>query len=137
MIPKLRILFIGILCVTAMGCVQSNDPESVLNDYFDIMETFINKMEKPDKAGEVADAMNTFSGQMKALIPRIASMKKQYPDIKNLKDGVPEKYRALSEKNEQLARKFVAAMSQTLAYMEDPRVKRAQKRFEKVLGQML
>ena len=115
--------FLFILNLTACGGKYS-DAEEVMDAQATAMENYIDAMEQAEGAEDVVAAINGFTNEMKALIPRMKEMMAKYPEIGDAQAPTGE-LQALSEKMKELSGKMQETMMKAMEYMQDPGVQKA------------
>ena len=129
------ILTIISLFLILSACRGGDTPKSVMSDYFDVVENYVNNMEKTDSADDVVDAIETFFKKMKALTPRIKAIMEKHPELlKGMKGGkLPEEYKELNDRSQKIMQRLARSFSVIMKYDNDPKVKEAEKKLIKYL----
>jgi hypothetical protein len=132
---KLFSLLVVGLFLLAYACGGGgDDPKSVMNDYFDVMEGFINGLDKADNADAVVAAMEKFAAKMKELKPRMMALEEKYPELKKMKQGqMPEEFKEFEDRFKELMPKMMGIFGKIAQYANDPKVLEAQKKLEEVM----
>jgi len=113
------------------ACGGGDTPKSVMNDYFDLMDNYLNGMEKADSADDIVDVLETFSKKMETLAPRMKAIMEKYPELKGMKGGkLPEEYKDLNDRMQKMMPRMVGIFGKMMKYGNDPKVKEAQKKFQ-------
>nr|WP_319494880.1 hypothetical protein [uncultured Desulfobacter sp.] len=105
------------------GSALGGEIGDVIRQQADVMEQFVNNLEKANSAQDVAKAVDAYTADMKELIPRIQSLDEIYPEYKEGK--VPKELEKDGKRLEDLAVRMPAAMMKTASYMSDPAVQKA------------
>ena len=97
------ILTIISLFLILSACGGGDTPKSVMNDYFDLMDNYLNGMEKADSTDDIVDVLETFSKKMETLAPRMKSIMEKHPELKGMKGGkLPEEYKDLNDRMQKI-----------------------------------
>jgi len=133
---KLFSLLVVGLFLLAYACGGGgDDPKSVINDYFEVMEGFINGLEKAGSADDVAAAMEKFTAKMKELKPRMMALEEKYPELKKMstEGKMPEEFKEFEGRMKELMPKMMGLFGKIAQYATDPKVVAAQKKFEEIM----
>ena len=121
------------LILSACGGVDT--PKSVMNDYFNVLEDYLNGMEKADSADDIVGVIETFSNKMKALSPRMKTIMEKHPELKGMKGGkLPEEYKELNDRMQKMMPRMMGIFGKMMKYGNDPKVKEAQKKFQEAMS---
>mgnify|MGYP001615852654 FL=1 len=125
-----RLLLISTLLLTlfSVGCGSdsSSEAESLMKKQAVVTESFVEAMTGAGSADAVAGAIETYTRDMKELIPDIRAFQEKYPDYSD--DNMPEKAREYARRLQDASAKVPAAMMKTGQYMSDPKVREAMTR---------
>lgn len=132
---KLFSLLVVGLFLLAYACGGGgDDPKSVMNDYFDVMEGFINGLDKADSADAVVAAMENFAAKMKELKPKMIALEEKYPELKKMKQGqMPEEFKEFEDRFKEMMPKMMGIFGKIAQYANDPKVQEAQKKLEEAM----
>ena len=131
------ILTIISLFLILSACGGGDTPESVMNDYFDLMEDYMNDMEKADSADDIVDVLEAFSNKMKTLAPRMKAIMEKHPELKGMKGGkLPEEYKDLNDRMQKIMPRMIGVFGKMMKYGNDPKVKEAQKKFQEAMSSL-
>ncbi len=111
------------LLVFTCGASPGDDAVDVIKAHADVMEKFVDNLEKATSAQDVAKTIDAYTAAMQELIPRIQSLNEKYPEYKSGK--VPKELEKEAERLEDLAARVSSAMMKTVSYMMDPAVQKA------------
>ncbi len=129
------ILTIISLFLILSACGGGDTPKSVMNDYFNVMEGYLNGMEKADSADDIVGVIETFSNKMKTLAPRMKSMMEKHPELKGMKGGkLPEEYKELNDRMQKIMPRMMGVFGKMMKYGNDPKVKEAQKNLQEAMS---
>ena len=78
------ILTIISLFLILSACGGGDTPESVMNDYFDLMDNYLDGIEKADSADDIVDVLEAFSKKMERLAPRMKAIMVKHPELKGM-----------------------------------------------------
>jgi len=137
MLQKLGLVFI-LICLMPFfsNCGGKYDEVISLNgEFVEVMEDYVENLDKADSAKTVAAAMNDFSDKMDDLAPRLKEMAQKYPELKDPKN-LPDELRASQKKSEELGKRMAGSMMKMMQYMMSPEVQAAQQRMSQVMGSM-
>ena len=124
--------FLTILFLT-IGCGDKYSAANKMNERFiDLMELYVEDLNKADNAKEVAKAMNRYADSLEDLWPKMQELSEKYPELRD-KDNPPEELKESQKRAEEVSRKMAGAMMKTMPYMRDPEVQKAQQRFGAVM----
>jgi hypothetical protein len=133
---KLFSLLVVGLFLLAYACGGGgNDPKSVMKDYFDVMEGFVNGMEKAGNANDVVAVMEKFVVKMKDLKPRMKAVEEKHPELKKMgMDGkFPEAFKEFEGRFNELMPKMMGSFAKVAQYASDPKVVEVQKKLEEIM----
>ncbi len=133
----LTICMLAGLLIAFQACGGGNDPKSVMGDYLTIMDGYIGDMEKSETAEQVAEATNNCADRMEAIVPRMKAMMEAHPELKDMRgENVPEEFSEYSEKIKSMGPRMMGLMGKLMQYGNDPVVKEANQRFQKVMSSL-
>lgn len=111
-----------------IGCGDKYSDANKMNEKFiNLMESYIEDLNKADNAKEVAKAMNRYAKGMEDLWPKMQKLSEKYPELKD-ENNPPEELKESQKRAEEVSKKIFAAMMKTMPYMMDPEVQKAQQR---------
>lgn len=111
------------LLVFGCGSSPADDAADVIKQQADVMQAFVDALEKADSAQDVAKAIDTYTAGMQKLVPKIKQFSEKYPEYKEGK--VPKELEKEGQRLEELSARMPAAMMKTASYMMDPAVQKA------------
>ncbi|MEZ4598587.1 MAG: hypothetical protein R2940_02220 [Syntrophotaleaceae bacterium] len=121
-IVLLSILFTA-LFMTACSSDGTGDLESLMKKQADVMEKFVDGMEKAQSADDMVKVIETYTAGMKELIPQLQEFQKKYPDFEN--GVVPKGLEDEVQRVEQASSRFSSAMMNSMRFMMDAKVQEA------------
>ncbi|MEJ2154072.1 MAG: hypothetical protein P8X96_01950 [Desulfobacteraceae bacterium] len=124
------LLCLGTACSILTACGGSADYSDVIEvneQYIDLLETYVGKLDEAADAPAVADAMHELADGLEVLMPRMKELMGKYPELKD-EDQQPERVKALTQKAAEVAKQFVRSMPKVMPYMNDADVREAQAR---------
>ncbi len=135
-----KVIFSGLFffIMTAMVCYSGgkyDDAVKVNDEFFGIMEKFVNTLEKADSADSVAKAMNGFADGIDLITPKMKKVLEKHPELKDQKT-IPEELKALQKKGEALQKKFSQSFMKAMQYGQDAKVQKAQQRISNAMMAM-
>jgi predicted nuclease with TOPRIM domain len=122
-----------VACGGGGGGGKYADAKKAMGDMFDHMEKLATDLDKAEDAKAVAAALNTFNDAMEKLKPKIQELEKKYPELQD-EANLPEELAEYSKKMEEMGPKFATAMMKIMQFADDPDVKAANEKFEKVFS---
>jgi methyl-accepting chemotaxis protein len=129
-------LFVFVLGITACGggagSAKYGDVKSMLNEFNDATENWIEAMDKADTAKKVADALSDYAKKMTALRADMTKMEEKYPELKDMADP-PAELAEEAAKMEELMSKMMSIMMKVSQFADDPEVQKAQAAFEEAM----
>jgi len=132
-----RILIVSMLFTALLAfqaCGGGNDPKSVMGDYLTVTEGYITEMEKCESAQDVVKATDNFAEKMKTMAPRLKAMIEANPELKGMKaNQLPEGFEQYKSRFESLGPRMMGIMGKLMQYANDPEVKAANERLQKVM----
>ena len=129
-------LAMAILWISACGSDKYADAKSLMKEQTRVAVDYVNGLEKASNANDVAQVINTYTDDMKALIPRVKEFRKKYPELSSMSPSsdVPEDVKAHMEKLQDAMNKIQSATMNLMKYMMDPKVQKAMQRMGSELG---
>jgi hypothetical protein len=97
-----------------------------------IMDNFVSKVEKADSGPEVAAAINSFADEMEKMKPRMKELEQRYPELKD-QSNPPAELAPIMKKSQDMWQRMGAAMMKIAQYGNDPDVKKAQDRLQRIM----
>ena len=137
MLQKLLLVLV-LICLMPFfsNCGGKYDEVVSLNgEFVEVMEDYVENLDKADSAETVAAAMNDFSDKMEDLAPKMKEMAQKYPELKDSKN-LPDELRASQKKSEELGKRMAGSMMKMMQFMMSPEVQAAQQRMSQVMGSM-
>jgi predicted DNA-binding protein (UPF0251 family) len=131
LLKGLSLITLAVFIVAFVACSGSGQyaaEKKLMKQASDVMGDFISGMEKADNAKEVASVLNTFADKMTGLAPKMKEMEKKYPKI----EEAPEELSVMMKDIEAMQQKMMGAMMKIMQYQDDPDVKAAQEKLEKI-----
>ncbi len=124
----LAIFIVAFVACSGSGGGQYAAEKKLIKQASDIMEDFVSGMEKADNGKEVASVLNKFADKMSELAPKMKELEKKYPEI----EEAPEELSVVMKDVEAIQQKMMGAMMKIMQYQNDPDVKAAQEKLEKI-----
>ena len=122
-----------ILLVYACGG-GGDDPKAVMSDLLDTMEGFFEGLDKAENAEDIVAAMEKFSSNMQALVPKMKALREKF-DLTGMKDGnLPEEFKEFEERFKAIQPKFMGIMGKIVKFANDPKVQAAQQKMMEALS---
>ncbi len=138
MIKKTALLSISAIIIL-FGCSKAKDEYSdikrVMRDGITINTSFADSMEKAKNGKDVAAAIDNYTAGMKKLVPMMKNMDMKYKSM-NLKnpEKAPAELKSLVKDNNKVTKRMIKALSGLVEYANDPDVRKAQEKFQKVMA---
>lgn len=123
------------LTFAACGGGKYGDMKEAMNAQAKAMEKYINAMENAGSAQDVVAAVNTFTSDMKVLMPKMKKAVAQYPEVVG-KSEPPEELKAEVDAMKAVSGKMQGAMMKIMQYMQDPAVQKAMEEQGKIMMEM-
>lgn len=118
------------------NCGGKYDDVVSMNDQFvEVMEDYLQDLDKADSPKAVAAAMNDFADKMEDLGPKLKEMAQKYPELNDPKN-LPDELRANQKKAEELGQRMAGSMMKMMQFMTSPEVQAAQQRMAQSMGSM-
>lgn len=114
------------------GGGKYGDAKKAMGEMMENMNNLASSLDKADDAKGVAAALNKFCDAMEKLKPTIEELEKKYPELED-EANLPPELAEYQKQMEEIGPKFGAAMMKIMQYADDPDVKAANERFEKVM----
>ncbi len=128
----LAVTVLFVLTFAACGSSKYGDIKEVMNAQAKAMEKYINAMESAGSAQDAVAAINTFTSDMEALIPRMKKTMEQYSEILG-KSEPPAELQTEAEAIKAASGKMQGAMMKIMQYMQDPAVQKAMEEQGKIM----
>ena len=123
-----------------MGCSSEKyaDINALMKAQTDAAEQYVSGLEKAENADDVAGVINTYTDNMKDLIPKVQEFWKKHPDLPSNpnEDGTPDEYKKEMKRFQEAMGKIQSATMKLMKYMMDPKVQQAFQRMGKEMGQL-
>ena len=134
---KCRVLGVGLFValLTVAGCSSKGkyaDAKQVQEDHIRATESYLSALDKAGSAAAVAKAMNSYADDMAKIMPKMKKIAEKYPELKPGND-VPEEFKELAQRAEQVGQKMGSMMMKVMPYMQDPEVQKAQQRMHECM----
>ena len=126
LVPFFCFLFLSSLLSGCGG--KYSDAVEANEAFIEMMEAYVESLEKADGAEDVAKAMNRYADAMEDLLPRMKHIAEKYPEL-NDQNNPPEELKESQKKSEEVGRKMIITMVKAKPYLSDPEVQKALKRF--------
>jgi len=108
----------------------------VMDKMIKATEVYIVALEKSMTADEVVAATDTITGKMTELRPKIKKINEKFPELNSL-ENPSAGFKAYADRIKGLMEKMEGLMMSKIApFASDPKVKAAQERHNKVMGEM-
>ena len=135
---KKKVLFASVcllvLSFLILGCKDKYAEANKLNnEYTELVQTYINDLEKAASAADVAKAINRLADGQQDLWPRMKKLSEKYPELQN-KSNLPAEIEESQKEAEEMGKKMMATMMKIMPYMGEPEVQKAQKRLQEVMA---
>ncbi len=129
------LLVVGLFLLVYACGGGGDDPKSVMKDYFDVMDGFVNGLEKAGSADDVVAVMDKFVVKMKDLKPRMKAMEEKYPELKKMgaEGKFPEAFKEFEGRFKEMMPKMMGVIGKISQYANDPKVVEANKKFEEIM----
>ena len=105
--------------------------KKVFNEQIQIMDEFVTGLEKADDAKAVAKVLNKYADGLEKLVPAQNELFKDFPELKDQKEP-PAELKEEGEKMQKITERMSSAFMKLFQYSDDPDVKKAQERLEKI-----
>ena len=115
------------------GGGKYSDAKPVIEEMAVSFEKFIVGLEKAADADSVAAALDSYSNVVVKLAPKVKTVMKKYPELKD-ETTHPEELKPLLRKMDDLTKRMAGLFGKIGQYSEDPKVKAALERWEKTMG---
>ncbi len=128
-----KTIFVPVLCFLAVAFLLNGcggkyaDAKKLNEEYIELMETYTEEIEKAGSAKDVAKAMNRLADGLEKNWPKMQKLAEKYPELKD-KNNPPEEMKASQERAKEVGKKMAGSFMKMMPYMNDPEVKKAQKR---------
>lgn len=133
---KAAVVFLLAVGLTGFfGCTKGGkyaDAQDVMGRSVEIMENFINGMEKAEDSQAVVKTLNAFSADMSALKPKLKAVEEKHPELKD-QEIPPEELKPMVEKINALSSRMTNAMMKLMQFQDDPEVQKAQEAMNKAM----
>jgi len=133
---KFPVLFFSVLAFSLMvaGCGGKYSDAKKLNaEYVELVQVYMEDLDKADNAKAVAKAINRFADGMEGLWPKMQKLSEKYPELKDKKNP-PEELQESQKAAQEMGVKMMGSMMKLMPYMNDPEVRKAQKRLQEAMG---
>ena len=129
------LLVVGLFLLVYACGGGGDDPKSVMNDYFDVMEGFVNGMDKAGSADDAVAVMEKFVVKMKDLKPRMKAVEEKYPELKKMgaEGKLPDAFKEFEGRFNELMPKMMGAFGKIAQYATDTRIVEANKKLEEIM----
>ena len=133
-----RGLFLSLLCALAVsfliaGCGgKYADAKKVNQEYMDLVQGYVDDLDKTESAKDAAKAINRFADDMEDLWPKMKALSEKYPELKD-RNNVPEELKEMQAEAAEVGKKMGSSMMKLMPYMNDPDVQKAQKRLQELM----
>jgi hypothetical protein len=131
-------LLIPFVCALAIPLLMAGcggkyaDAKKVNNEYIELMQRYIDDLDKTENAKQAADAIRRFADGMEKLWPRMRELSEKYPELKDT-NNPPEELMETQAKAQEMGKKMAGAMMKIMPYLSDPEVREAQKRLQEAM----
>ena len=128
-------MIVTLVAFILVGCGGGKyaDAKAIMNKYIDVVEKYLDSLEKANNAKDVAKAINHFADDLETVMPAMKKMAEKYPELKDHNNPPPElkedQARAMA-----IGKRMGQSFAKIAPYMNDPDVAKAQKRIMKVMG---
>jgi len=131
-------LFYTLLCALAVSLLLAGcggkyaDAKKVNAEYMDIVQRYVDDLDKAENAKGAAEAINRFADGMGDLWPKMKALSEKYPELKD-RNNPPEELKEMQAEAQEMGKKMGSSMMKLMPYMSDPEVQKAQKRLQEVM----
>ncbi len=127
------------LMLNISGCGNKySDAKKVLKKQSEVFESYIEAMDNVKNAEDMAKAINTFTKEMKDMIPKLKEMSEKYPEFKDSKnDEPPVEIKEEVDKITMLSQKMSSVMMKNMKYMSEPKVQKAIQEQGRIMNESL
>ena len=129
------ICVISIFLLFACGGGKYADAKKTMKKQADVTIAYVNALESAENAGDVADAINTYTDEMEKLIPDIQKMMKDLPEVRN-PQSIPKELEEDYAKASEASAKIETAQKKLFQYITDPQVQKALQHMSEVMQKM-
>ena len=129
-LPLLCALAVSILMVGCKG--KYADAKKVNQEYMDLVQGYIDGLDKAENAKDAAKAIDRFADGMETLWPKMRALSEKYPELRD-RNQVPEELKETREEAQEMGKKMGSSMMKLVPYMNDPEVQKAQKRLQEIM----
>jgi len=127
-----------LLCALAVSILMAGcggkyaDAKKVNKEYMDLVQGYVDGLDKAENAQDAAKAINRFADGMEALWPKMRALSEKYPELKD-RNKVPEELKETEQEAQEMGKKMGSSMMKLMPYMNDPDVQKAQKHLQEVM----
>ncbi len=126
-------LFVLVVSFLVPGCGgKYADAKKVNNEYMEVVQRYVDDLDKAEEAKDVAKAINRFVDGMESLWPKMKALSEKYPELKD-RNNPPEEMKEMQVQAQEMGKKMGKSMMKLMPYMSDPDVQKAQKRLQEVM----
>ena len=132
------VLILAVAAMAGCGSDKYADAKSLMKDQVGVTEDYVNGLEKAGSADEVAEVIDKYTDDMKALMPRIKAFHEKYPELSSFSasNDTPDDVKAEMQRLTEAMGKIQSATMKLMQYMMDPKVQQSFRRMGQELGQL-
>jgi len=129
------LVVVGLVFIYACGG-GGDDPKSVMKDFLDTFEGYIDGMAKVESADDLVAVTESAIAKFEKLAPRMKAVTEKYPELKKMRPGgrMPEQFKEFEDRMKELGTKMFSSMGKLMKFMNDPKVKEAQRKLQKAMS---
>ncbi|MBN1938090.1 MAG: hypothetical protein JW843_00790 [Candidatus Aminicenantes bacterium] len=101
----------------------------VMDKFVVVNEKFLEALEKAASADDVVKAMDEITAATKEIAPKMKAIEEKFPEFKNMEEP-PAELKPFNDRIMAMMGRMMGAMEKIAPFMEDPKVKEAQARYE-------
>lgn len=117
---------------SSVGGAKYSDIKTIMKQFNEKTEKWIEAMDKADTAKKVAAALSDYANTMKELRAKMTEMEEKYPELTSMSDP-PEEIKEEAAKMEGMWSKMGSVMMKAAQFADDPDVQKAQAEFDEVM----
>ena len=110
------------------GGGKYSDINSMMKEFNESTENWIESMDKADTAKKMAAALSDYAKKMQELRAEMTKMEEKYPELTDMSDP-PEELREEAARMAELTSKIMPTMMKAEQFADDPEVQKAQAEF--------
>lgn len=107
----------------------------VMDEFIGSNEKFIESLDKAASADDVASALDAVTEKLNKLGPQMKAIGEKFPEFKT-QENPPAELKPFMDRLGAMMGKMMGALGKAAPYMEDPKVKEAQARYDAAMAAM-